>query len=96
MKNTDLHLRNNKHSRFLAKKVEDHALVVDVMTSLDDAIDTVLAGSVDLGALYIFAGLKEAKYIGQHIPTRVTFVNYIPRGFQGKPSQSNNGKRIQR
>lgn len=94
MKNTDRRLRNNKHSRFLAKKVEDRVLVVGVMTSLDDVIDTVLAGSADLGALYIFAGLKEAKYISQHIPTRVTFVNHIPRRFQGKPSQSNTEERI--
>ncbi|KAF5240667.1 hypothetical protein FANTH_9471 [Fusarium anthophilum] len=78
--------RSNKNSRFMAKKVEDRVLVVDIMTSLDDAIDTVLEGSVDLGALYIFAGLKEAKYISQHIPTRVTFVNHVPRRFQVGPS----------
>lgn len=47
-------------------------------TSLDDAIDIFSDDPRQLGALYLFAGRGEAKYLSQYIATRATFVDHIP------------------
>lgn len=75
---------NRKHNGFLGRKIASRILSVDVVTSLDDAIDRLSNSDIELGALYIFAGLKEAKYLSQYIPARVSFVNHIPRRFHSK------------
>lgn len=59
-------------------------LVIHKVTSLDDTIDTVLEGQRSLGALYVFAGYDEAKYLSQFIPARAAFVNHIPPELQSK------------
>ncbi|KAM6540359.1 hypothetical protein FALCPG4_002077 [Fusarium falciforme] len=74
-----------KYNGFLGRKIASRILSVDVVTSLDDAIDRLSNSGIELGALYIFAGLKEAKYLSQYIPARVSFVNHIPRRFHIGP-----------
>jgi hypothetical protein len=69
----------------LHQRQHQWGFIIHKVTSLDDAIDTICEGH-PAGALYLFAGYDEAKYLSQYIPSRATFVNHIPPELQSKPS----------
>lgn len=68
----------------LNRKIMSSMIVMHKYTSLDDVIDTTSNDSRPLGALYLFAGPGEAKYLSQYIVTRATFVNHIPSQLSGE------------
>ncbi|KAF3070007.1 hypothetical protein CFAM422_006583 [Trichoderma lentiforme] len=58
---------------------EASAIPVVAVTSLDCAIDFLLnAYPKGISALYLFGTPAQTKYLGQFIPARVNFINYIP------------------
>lgn len=62
-------------------------IVYTTVTSLDDAIDflsTEYQQLTPIGALYLFAKAREAKYLSQYIESRATYVNHIPAQLSSK------------
>ncbi|KAK5064587.1 hypothetical protein LTR84_000420 [Exophiala bonariae] len=69
-----------RSSALVNTKVSSRTVILIRSTSLDDFIDVLDNGSSQLsvGALFVFAGPREAKYLAQHIFSQVTIVNHIP------------------
>ncbi|CEJ62759.1 hypothetical protein PMG11_11250 [Penicillium brasilianum] len=79
-----LQISDRSDSR-LHQRQHQRGFIIHKVTSLDDAIDTVCEGRA-AGALYLFAGYDEAKYLSQYIPSQATFVNHIPPELQIGPA----------
>ncbi|KAE8360771.1 Aldehyde/histidinol dehydrogenase [Aspergillus caelatus] len=70
----------------LHRRQKTLGVIIHKITSLDDAIDTISESGQRLGALYVFAGSDEAKYLSQFISSRATFVNHVPPELQIGPA----------
>ncbi|KAL2811538.1 Aldehyde/histidinol dehydrogenase [Aspergillus granulosus] len=77
---------HDRSSPLLHQRQPAQVLCIHKITSLDDAIDTVNETKKQLGALYLFTGSDEAKYLSQYISTRATFVDHIPPELQIGPA----------
>lgn len=59
-------------------------VIIDKITSMDDAIDFLAKEATPINALYLFSGPREAKYLSQFITSQGSFVNHIPAHIIGK------------
>lgn len=77
----------NRASSLVHRKFSTQIVVLSQFSSLDDAIDLFSKDGVQkplVGALYLFAAPREAKYLSQYISSQASFVNHIPAQLLGK------------